>query len=287
MRNYFLSLVLLIGVSGVARAQTVPVANAGSDVAIGCVGPNGTPINLNGMGSSMGAGFTYLWSAPGVDFNAPTSLTPIGVFPVGATEVTLTVTFTDPTTGAQTSASDTAIVTVNDSTPPMIFASPDPSSLWPPNHKLDDVHVDVLVFDTCDASPSVELVSISSSEPDNGTGDGNTSGDIQGADLGTDDRDFELRAERSGPGSGRTYSALYRATDLASNHSDFLVNVVVPHDMGHGRVSQDESAMTQTERQIAAAKKASVKDAKAQLKAAKKAEKAAMKAYKAALKAAN
>jgi hypothetical protein len=38
---------------------------------------------------------------------------------------------------------------------------------------------------------------ISSSEADNGTGDGNTSGDIVDAVTGTDDVDFQLRAERA------------------------------------------------------------------------------------------
>ncbi len=263
MRIQVAALVILAGLSGLARAQTVPVANAGPDVAVACVAPGGTPINLNGMGSSIGADFSYLWTAPGGTFNDPTSLTPIGVFPVGTTEVTF------------------------DSTPPMISASPNPSVLWPPNHKLHDINVDVLVFDACDANPAVELVSIMSSEPDNGTGDGNTPGDIQGADLGSDDRAFQLRAERSGPGSGRTYSALYRVTDGASNHSDFLVTVLVPHDMGHHGGGSDDSAMHQAEQQIKAAQKAAVKAAKAQLKAAKQAEKAAKKAYKAALKAAD
>jgi hypothetical protein len=286
MRIHALALVISLSLAGLAQAQAAPAANAGKDVTIGCVGPAGTPINLDGTQSSIGAGFTYLWTATGVTFNDPTSLTPIGVFPVGATEVTLTVTFTDPVTGVQSTASDTAVVTVSDSTPPMAFASPDPSVLWPPNHKLQDVQVDVVAFDTCDSSPEVELVSISSSEPDNGIGDGNSDADIQGADLGTDDRSFQLRAERSGPGSGRTYSALYRVTDSASNHTDLLVRVLVPHDMGHGGMSNDDDAMHETEQQIAVARKASLKAAKAQLKAAKQAAKAAKKAYKAALRAA-
>jgi hypothetical protein len=285
MRRLLSSLVLSLALAVGAHAQTTPVANAGLDQTVGCVGQNGTPINLSGMGSSIGSEFSYLWTAPGVTFNDPTSLTPIGVFPVGETEVTLTVTSTDPTTDAQASATDTVIVTVADATPPMVFASPDPSLLWPPNHKLHDVHVGVLAFDACDAHPDVELVSIQSSESDDGTGDGNTSGDIQGAEVGSDDRDFQLRAERAGPGSGRTYSALYRATDLALNHSDSLVQVIVPHDMGHhGAV--DDGVLHETEKEIAQARQASAKAAKAQLKAAKKAAKLAQKAYKAALRAA-
>ena len=179
--------------------------------------------------------FSYLWTAPGVAFDDPTILTPIGVFPVGVTEVTLTVTFTDPTTGAETSASDTALVTITDTAPPMLLVSADPAQLWPPNHKLHDVHVDVLAFDACQADPPVELLDIFSSEPDDGIGDGNTDGDIQGADVGTDDRDFALRAERvRARRRPRSTPRCTASTDLAGNHVEADALVVVPHDMGHG-----------------------------------------------------
>lgn len=285
----FVSLVLLgvLGLVSSAAAQAVvPVANAGPDVTVDCVGPDGTPLNLNGLGSSIGDDFSYLWTAPGVAFDDPTILTPIGVFPAGATEVTLTVTFTDPSTGAETSASDTAIVTISDTAPPMLLVNPDPDQLWPPNHKLHDVHVDVLAFDTCDAAPAVELVDIFSSEPDDGIGDGNTDGDIQDADLGTDDRDFALRAERSGPGDGRVYTAVYEATDLAGNHVDAQALVLVPHDMGHGAANGHDGEMKSAKKEIAKAQKLAKKAGKKQLKAAKKAAKLDKKAYKIALKAA-
>lgn len=280
-------IVTWLAVAGSALAQeVVPVADAGPDLTVACAGPDGTPVNLNGLASSMGTGFTYLWTAPGVTFNDPTILTPLGLFPVGVTEVTLTVTFTDPDTEVATSVSDTTVVTVGDANPPMILGLADPDLLWPPNHRLHDIHVDLLVFDVCDDEPFVELLSISSNESDNGRGDGNTSGDIQGADVGTDDRDFALRAERSGPGSGRVYTAVYRATDLAGNHAESVVRVIVPHDMGHRAANGDDDAWHATEKAIAQARKAAAKAAKLQMKAAKKAAKAAKKAYKQALRAA-
>jgi hypothetical protein len=279
--------IALSALAGVAHGQSVaPVANAGSDVSIVCVGPDGTPIALSGLGSSIGPDFGYLWSAPDVDFNDATSLTPIAVFPVGDTVATLTVTYTDPVTGVGTSASDTVLVSVDDPTAPMIFASADPSVLWPPNHTMHDVHVDLRVFDVCDASPEVELVSIYSNEPDNGTGDGNTTDDIQGAEVGTDDRDFALRAERAGPLDGRVYTAIYRVFDLGGNTNDVWVQVIVPHDMGQGGSGNgDDDGWNDSEKERKQVLKAARKAAKAQLKAAKKASKAAKKAYKAALKA--
>jgi hypothetical protein len=287
MRFAALALISILGFAGFSAGQAVvPVANAGPDVATACVGPDGTPLALDGLGSSIGPDFSYAWTAPGVEFDDPTILTPIGVFPVGATEVTLTVTFTDPATGGQTSASDTALVTITDTVPPKLLVSAEPAQLWPPNHKLQDVHVDVMAFDACQANPPVELLDISSSEPDDGIGDGNTDGDIQGAEVGTDDRDFALRAERAGPGDGRVYTAVYGVTDLAGNHVEADALVVVPHDMGHGAVNGQAGDWKTASQEIVKAQKVAKKLAQKQLKAARKAAKLGKKAYKKALKAA-
>src|SRR5262245_33495687 len=88
--------VTLFCLAAAASAQTTPVANAGPDVTVGCVGQTGTPLNLDGTGSSVGPEFTYAWTAPGVTFSSADTLTPVGTFPVGTTEATLTVTSTDP-----------------------------------------------------------------------------------------------------------------------------------------------------------------------------------------------
>jgi hypothetical protein len=288
MRLVTAACVAWIALAGSALAQeVVPVANAGPDVALPCVGPDGAAVNLDGMGSCIGTGFTYLWDAPGVALNDPTILNPMGVFPVGVTTVTLTVTFTDPDTAEVTTASDTAVITISDLVPPEVNACADPNLLWPPNHKLHDVHVDLVVFDLCDAAPVTELVAVSSNERDNGHGDGNTSGDIQGADLGTPDQDLALRAERAGPGSGRVYTIEYTSTDGAGNVGDGFAEVIVPHDMGHGGPSVDAcDDLGQIRHEIALERKAAKKAAKLQLKTAKKAAKAAKKEFKAALKAA-
>lgn len=286
MRPFGLALLVCLGLAATSRAQEVPAANAGPDIGVACVGPNGTPIVLDGSGSSVGPDITYLWTAaPEVDLSNETQPIAMGEFPVGKTIVTLTVTFTDEATGEQTLAVDTAEIAVGDPTPPVLLGTADPDVLWPPNHKLVDVHVDLLIFDACDASPEVELVSISSNEPDDGTGDGHTDDDIQGAEVGTDDRDFALRAERAGPGSGRVYTAVYRGFDVENISNDAVVQVIVPHDQGHGGVGNDDREWKDIKKQIKKAKKASSKAEKAQLKKAKKAVKAGMKAYKKALKA--
>jgi endo-1,4-beta-xylanase len=120
-------------------------------------------------------------------------------------------------------------VTVVDTTPPQLSFSLTPNTLWPPNHKLVTVTADLHVADNCDPAPAVRLTSVASNELDNGLGDGDTADDIQGAVPGTDDRSFRLRAERSGEGSGRTYTVIYEATDASSNRTRASQVVRVPH----------------------------------------------------------
>jgi hypothetical protein len=124
----------------------------------------------------------------------------------------------------------TRVVNVEDNTPPDISVTVSPDTLWPPNHKMVDITATVTVSDICDADPTVVLTSITSDEPDNaiGIGDGNTINDIQ---LGTDDRAFQLRAERAGTGDGRVYTITYTATDASDNSAFAIATVVVPHDM--------------------------------------------------------
>lgn len=121
---------------------------------------------------------------------------------------------------------DTAL----DTTPPIITVDLDRTVLWPPNHKMVDIMATVTVTDARDPSPTFVLVSISSSEPDNGKGDGNTTDDIQGDDPGTPDIEFMLRSERRGGGEGREYTIVYEATDASGNTSQMTVAVRVPHD---------------------------------------------------------
>jgi hypothetical protein len=72
------------------------------------------------------------------------------------------------------------------------------------------------------------LSSATSSEPDNGLGDGDTIGDIQDFITGTPDTQGELRAERSGTGVGRLYTLLYSGSDNAGNSTTCCVEVRVP-----------------------------------------------------------
>ncbi|MEJ2759600.1 MAG: hypothetical protein P8046_14060, partial [Anaerolineales bacterium] len=104
-----------------------------------------------------------------------------------------------------------------------LSASPD--SLWPANHKYVDVTMTVVVSDNFDPNPIVELVSVTSSEDDEGLGDGDFPNDI----VIVDDYNFQLRAERSGVnGEGRTYTITYKVTDACGNFTIDSTTVFEP-----------------------------------------------------------
>lgn len=110
--------------------------------------------------------------------------------------------------------------------PPVITsAAATPSVLFPPNHKLVPVRVSV----AAQGAVSCKIISVSSNEPINGIGDGNTSPDW----IITGDLTLLLRAERSGPNkNGRVYTITVQCADALGNASTTNVYVTVPHDQG-------------------------------------------------------
>jgi hypothetical protein len=147
---------------------------------------------------------------------------PGSFFPVGTTTVTVTAVRQDGTT--QSCSFD---VTVNDTEGPVISgASASPSSLWPPNHKLKDVTVNYNVADNCPGASICVISSVTSNEPVNGTGDGDTAPDW----VIVNNHLVRLRAERAGGGTGRIYTITIRCTDVAGNVSTKNVTVTVPHN---------------------------------------------------------
>jgi hypothetical protein len=75
-----------------------------------------------------------------------------------------------------------------------------------------------------DSTPSARILSVTSNEPDNGLGDGDTAGDWEI----TGDLTLNLRAERSGTGTGRIYSIVVEVRDDSGNTSMATVRVTVP-----------------------------------------------------------
>lgn len=201
--------------------------DAGDDVVLECESENGTEYTLNGTAPT-GDDIVNEWMTdPEVNLENADTLTPTGLFPLGVTTATLT-----STTEGSDPESDSATVTVEDTEAPVVRLKADPWYLWPPNHSMHEITVRMRIRDRCSGEDDLDvvLVDVKSNEPDNSTGDGNTTNDIQGADLDTDDRHVRLRAERKGNGNGRVYTLTYRVTDADDNETYAEAKVYVPHD---------------------------------------------------------
>jgi hypothetical protein len=202
-----------------------PSAAAGADQTVECTSTGGASFTLHGAASDPDDNIAVTsWRKGRVGPEVGQSLVVTQSLGVGQTQdfvLRLIDTF------AQTDEDDTHVAVV-DTTPPELSLSVAPAQLFPPNHKLVLVTVTPVASDTCDASPAIRLVSITSNEPDNGLGDGDQPGDIQGTAFGTDDRQFLLRNERSGTGRGRIYTITYSATDASGNTTLRQTTVTVP-----------------------------------------------------------
>jgi CHRD domain len=225
---------------GEIRAQLILVTNAVPTlecpitVVRECTSPAGALVDLVAtVGDADGNPLTLVWTVNGLATQtnalpastngAPQQVHFIANFGVGTHQIGLSL--TDSNAPAVTCSTT---VTVRDTTPPEIRkVTATPSILWPPNHKMVAIKVSVVAVDTCGPVTS-RIISVTSNEPQNGLGDGDTDNDwqITGA-LG-----LKLRAERSGKGSGRTYTITIEATDAIGNTSSGQVTVLVPHPKG-------------------------------------------------------
>ena len=195
-----------------------PVAVAGNDQTVSSTGcavtvvldgsqssdPDGDPLQLTWSGAAGTA------EGPSVTF----SLLP------GTYSFTLTV-----DDGRGGTATDTVSLTVVDNAPPVIGTlTASPSVLAPPNHQMIDVAVSVSLASACEGGTTCRIVSISSNEPINGLGDGDTAPDwvITGALTA------QFRAERGQHPDGRVYTITVECVDKAGNASSKTVKVHVP-----------------------------------------------------------
>ena len=119
------------------------------------------------------------------------------------------------------------VITVNDDVSPQITGfSASQIALWPPNHTMRDITLNYTVSDNCVSDPIV-TVTISSNEPVNGTGDGDTAPDWEIID----DHHVKLRAERSANGDGRIYTITVTVDDGCNPPVSQSKQVMVAHNI--------------------------------------------------------
>jgi len=138
-------------------------------------------------------------------------------FALGVTTVSCTA------TNAGGSDTDTFTVTVVDSTPPQILSvDANPGVLWPPNHQMVNVSVVVVAVDVADPAPVSQIISVTSNQPINGTGDGDVAPDW----VITGPLTVQLRSERAGS-QDRIYTITVQTTDASGNTTTATDTVVV------------------------------------------------------------
>jgi HYR domain len=193
------------------KAPTIVVPG---DLTVEATGPNGAVVAFEASATDDKDGPVTVALSP-----------PSGsVLPLGTTEVVATA-----TDFAGNEATKSFFVTVKDTTPPVIqslTASPD--MLWPPNHKMVPVSLTAQVNEAVDPAPITLIVSVTSNEPVNGEGDGDTEPDWEITGALT----LNLRAERQGDGSGRVYTITVESRDFSGNKSARTVTVSAPKNQG-------------------------------------------------------
>jgi hypothetical protein len=182
----------------------VPVLTVPANINVEATSPEGAVVTFEATATNGGV----------VTCNPPSGST----FPIGTTSVNCTA-----TNGA---GSDTEVfqVRVRDTQAPVILrVAATPAALWPPDHKMVPVTVSVIAVDAADAAPSSSIVSVSSNQPVDGTGDGDTSPDWEITGPLT----LELRAERAANGQTRIYTIVVETTDDSGNSSTAATEVMV------------------------------------------------------------
>jgi hypothetical protein len=173
------------------------------------------------------AGTTVSFSANATDAVGVDSLTYShasgGTFAIGTTTVTVTA-----KDAANNTTTKSFTVTVRDTTAPVISSlTASTPVLWSANHKMVAITLAAPATDTVGVA-SLKIINVTSNEPDNGLGDGDTAGDIEVTGALT----LNLRAERSGNGDGRIYTITVEAKDAAGNATTATVAVTVPKSQG-------------------------------------------------------
>ncbi|MEZ6234986.1 MAG: hypothetical protein R3B68_12440 [Phycisphaerales bacterium] len=240
------------GVPQVCNQPPVAIVDP-ADITVEATSAAGAFVSLDGLMSfdPENEGLTYHWDVSDVSvvLSGADTATPSGVFAIGTTMATLTV--TDPQ-GAYSTAD--AIIRVVDTTPPAVTCSTDMATLWPPNHKMKVVELQVIIEDIA-GSAHLLSATLRSDEPDDAPGgdDGNTSGDVNGGDGFAGPVDVAdlfvfdpsrgtsgawvasvlLRGERAGSGDGRVYTLDVVAIDEHMNITECSTCVIVPKSRGH------------------------------------------------------
>jgi hypothetical protein len=245
-----------IGLSGVlSRIPGAPFTGPGANSNVAVLNPNDNQLFVSSQGSNTVTVFSVAFNGsltvvPGSPFPALGAIAPSGMATnqagtlLYAADINNLVSgFSIGASGALTSVLGSpfsngfpggfgllslAVFPAKNCCPAPLISGPSatPDVLWPPDHRFVDVTINYTVTDPC---PNTCVLTASSNEPIDGTGDGSASPDWQVVDA----HHLLLRAERAGNGTGRIYTITITCTnDTNKLSSTKTVTVSVPHDQG-------------------------------------------------------
>ena len=187
---------------------TPPTVNVPADITKEASGPSGASVAFTVTATDLVDGNVTATCAP------PSGST----FPLGTTTVQCSATDLHGNTGH-----GSFHVNVVDTTPPVVTSiSASPDLLWPPDHKMNQITVKVTANDLVDPNPGSQITAVSSNQPIDGTGDGDTSPDW----VITGPLSVDLRSERAGD-KDRVYTLTVITFDASDNITTSYVQVRV------------------------------------------------------------
>ena len=201
-----------------------PTANIGTGMAaVECTSSSGATVTLDATGSTdPESNITlYAWrtgSRTGPDVSESASFTRSQAL---WTPVVYYLTVVD---GYGQASFASKLVNVVDTKAPTIWsATASPNVLKPADHKMVAVTVTAIASDTCSAA-TCKITGVTSNQPVEGVGSGNTAPDWQI----TGDLTVNLRRERSPMNEPRTYTLAIACKDASDNTATTSVSVTVP-----------------------------------------------------------
>jgi hypothetical protein len=110
-----------------------------------------------------------------------------------------------------------------DTTPPILTVTLSPSTM-PANGRMVPITATITVKDDYDPAPAIQLEAIMSNEVVD-------KDDVKGAEPGTDDRQFQLKAAHTeGNHAGRIYTVVFTATDGSGNKASASATITVTRE---------------------------------------------------------
>jgi hypothetical protein len=213
--------------------NTPPSLVCPEPVTVECAPTNGAPVDLTATVSDAETNaVTVVWFIDGTAYQtndlaagttgAAVSVSFSALFGAGAHEVTVVA-----SDGEFVVSCTNSVTIVADTAPTITSVAANPAVLWPPNHKMRAIQLNIQATDPC-GSVTCRVVSVTSSEGVTGMEKGDKGPDWV---LGPNPLALSLRAERSGKSkSGRTYTVTVECTDSSGNVATQNVTVTCPHD---------------------------------------------------------